>query len=89
MLMACTVAHRFTIVSVLPRVKPMLEDMVRLHGLKVCASIRTTPLTVLDCERDPEAAKREIVVAARPRSTRTALRRSASDAQAWGRSTRP
>lgn len=66
MLMACTVAHRFTIVSVLPRVKPMLEDMVRLHGLESrCASIRTTPLTVLDCERDPDAARREIVVAAR------------------------
>lgn len=66
MLMACLVAHRFTIVSVLPRVKPMLEDMVRLHGLETrCASIRATPLTVLDCERDPEAARREIVVAAR------------------------
>jgi allantoin racemase len=66
MLMACTVAHRFAIVSVLPRVKPMLEDMVRLHGLEArCASIRTTPLTVLDCERDPQAAQREIVVAAR------------------------
>ncbi len=66
MLMACTVAHRFTIVSVLPRVKPMLEDMVRLHGLEArCASIRATPLTVLDCERDPQAAKREIVIAAR------------------------
>ena len=66
MLMACTVAHRFTIVSVLPRVKPMLEDMVRMHGLEArCASIRATPLSVLDCERDPQAAKREIVIAAR------------------------
>lgn len=66
MLTACTVAHRFSIVTVLPRVKPMLEDMVRFHGLEArCASIRTTPLSVLDCERDPSAAGREIIAAAR------------------------
>ncbi len=66
MLMACTVAHRFSIVTVLPRVRPMLEDMVRLHGLQErCVSVRTTPLSVLDCERDPTAAEREIVRAAR------------------------
>lgn len=66
MLMACTVAHRFSIVTVLPRVKPMLESTVRLHGLEArCASIRTTSLTVLDCERDPDAARREIAVAGR------------------------
>jgi allantoin racemase len=66
MLMACTVAHSFSIVTVLPRVKPLLENTVRLHGLEArCASIRTTPLSVLDCERDPAAAGREIVKAAR------------------------
>lgn len=66
MLTACTVAHRFSIVTVLPRIKPMLEDMVRFHGLEArCASIRTTPLSVLDCERDPAAAGREIIKAAR------------------------
>jgi allantoin racemase len=66
MLTACTVGHRFSIVSVLPRVKPMLEDTVRRHGLEArCASIRTTPLTVLQCEAEPERACREIVVAAR------------------------
>lgn len=62
MLLACTVAHRFSVVTVLPRVKPWIEDTVRLHGLGArCASIRTTPLTVLDCERDPTAAEREII----------------------------
>lgn len=66
MLMACTVAHRFSVVTVLPRVRPMIEDMVRRHGLEArCASVRTTPLSVLDCERDPGAASREIVVAGR------------------------
>jgi len=64
MLLACTVAHSFSIVTVLPRIRPMFESMVRLHGLEHrCASIRTTPLTVLDCERDPAAAGREIVKA--------------------------
>jgi allantoin racemase len=43
-------------------VKPMIENMVRLHGLETrCASIRTTPLSVLDCENDPTAAEREIL----------------------------
>jgi len=66
MLMACTVAHTFSIVTVLPRIKPMFETMVRMHGLEGrCASIRTTPLSVLDCERDPAAAGREIVTASR------------------------
>ena len=31
MLVACTVAHRFSVVTVLPRVKPWIEDTVRLH----------------------------------------------------------
>lgn len=62
MLVACTIAHRFSVVTVLPRVKPWIEDTIRLHGLGArCASVRTTPLTVLECERDPTAAEREIV----------------------------
>jgi allantoin racemase len=66
MLMACTVAHKFSIVTVIPRVKPMMEDLIRRHGLESrCASIRTTPLSVLDCERDPAAAEREIVKASK------------------------
>ena len=66
MLMACTVAHSFSIVTILPRVKPMLQDVVKLHGLEArCASIRTTPLSVLDCEADPAAAGREIIAAGR------------------------
>ena len=66
MLLACTVAHTFSIITVLPRVVPMLEDMVRRNGLEArCASVRGTPLSVLDCERDPTAAKREIIVAAK------------------------
>jgi allantoin racemase len=66
MLMACTVAHRFSIVTVLPRVKPILENVVKVHGMESrCTSIRTTPLSVLECEHDPELAEREIIKAAR------------------------
>lgn len=66
MLMACTVAHKWSIVTVLPRVKPMMEHLVRFHGLEHrCASIRTTPLSVLDCETEPARAVRELVKASK------------------------
>src|SRR5262249_34417914 len=53
-------------VTVLPRIKPMIANAVRLHGLEHrCASIRTTPLSVLDCEQDPDRAVRELTAAAK------------------------
>jgi allantoin racemase len=61
MLMACTVAHRFSVVSVISRIRPLIEDVVARYGLTDrCASVRTTSLAVLDIERDPHAAEREI-----------------------------
>jgi allantoin racemase len=66
MLMACMVAHRFSIVSVLPRVKPMLEDLVRHHGLEArLASVRCTELSVLEIEEDPTVAERKLTAEAR------------------------
>lgn len=66
MLMACTVAHSFSIVSTLHRVKPILEDLVRKYGLEArCASVRTTPLAVLDIDRDPDAANRTLIAEGR------------------------
>ena len=66
MLMACTVAHSFSIVSTLHRVKPVLEDLVRKYGLEDrCASVRTTPLAVLDIDRDPDAANQKIIAEGR------------------------
>jgi allantoin racemase len=57
MLMACTVAHRFSIVTILDRFKPAVHDMVRRYGLQDrCASVRSTGFAVLDCERDPDGA---------------------------------
>ncbi|CAA9474795.1 MAG: Hydantoin racemase [uncultured Solirubrobacteraceae bacterium] len=62
MLLACTVAHSFSIVSTLHRVKPILEDLVRKYGFEArCASVRTTPLAVLDLERDPGSANTTII----------------------------
>jgi allantoin racemase len=65
MLMACMVAHRFSVVTVLPRIRPMVEDVVARYGLSArCASVRATSLAVLDIERDPNAAEREIAAEA-------------------------
>jgi allantoin racemase len=66
MLMACLVSHKFSIVSVLPRVKPALENLVKHHGMEArLASIRCTDLSVLDIEEDPAAAERKLTQAAR------------------------
>jgi allantoin racemase len=66
MLMACTVAYKWSVVTVLPRVKPMIASALKLHGLEDrCASIRTTNLSVLDCEREPERAVRELAAEGR------------------------
>jgi allantoin racemase len=59
--MACLVAHRFSVISVVDRIKPMLTDMVQLSGLAPrCASIRTTGLGVLEIERDWDEALRRL-----------------------------
>ncbi len=60
--LASLVAYRFSIVTVIPRVIPMLEEMVRRSGLKDrCASIRSTSLSVLEIEEQPERAVRELI----------------------------
>lgn len=66
MLLACTVAHSFSVVTVLDRIVPMLEDVVGRYGLRDrCASVRGTPLAVLEIEQDPAAAAREVLAEAR------------------------
>ena len=57
--MASLVAHKWSIVTVLPRVEPFMEEVVRRYGMETrCASIRCTPLTVLEIEQDLERTKR-------------------------------
>lgn len=54
MYMASMLAARFSVVTVLPRIKVMLEELVAGYGMTHrVANIRTTPLCVLDFERDP------------------------------------
>ena len=51
---AAMVAARFSIVTVIPRIRTLLEEMVQGYGMaERVVAIRTTPLYVLDIERDP------------------------------------
>ena len=51
---AAMLAARFSIVSVVPRIHTLLEELVRSYGMQdKCIAIRTTPLYVLDIEKDP------------------------------------
>ncbi|TMD06626.1 MAG: hypothetical protein E6J02_09105 [Chloroflexi bacterium] len=60
--MSCLVAHKFSIVSVIHRIKPLLEDMVKTAGMTDrCASIRTTELAVLDIEKDYDKAQEMLI----------------------------
>lgn len=60
--MASLVAHKFSILTVIHRIKPMLEDMVKVSGLSErCASIRTTELAVLDIEKDYARAEQLLI----------------------------
>lgn len=51
---AAMLAARFSVVSVVPRVRTMLEELLHSYGMQQkCIAIRTTPLYVLDIEKDP------------------------------------
>jgi allantoin racemase len=64
--MASLVAYKWSIVTVLPRVKPFLEEVVARNGMEHrCASIRCTPLSVLEIEADIERTKRMMLDEAR------------------------
>lgn len=55
MYMASMLAARFSVVTVLPRIKTMLEELVSGYGMEHrVIQIRTTPMCVLDFEREPE-----------------------------------
>jgi allantoin racemase len=66
MLLACLVAHRFSIVTVAPRARPLLRDLVRRYGLEErCASVRSVPLTVLEIEEDWQRTEQLMIDEAR------------------------
>ncbi len=54
---ASILAARFSVVTVIPRIRTMIEEMVAGYGFShKCVSVRTTPYYVLDIERDPNGA---------------------------------
>jgi allantoin racemase len=54
---ASMLAARFSVVTVIPRIRTMIEEMVTGYGFAhKCVSVRTTPYNVLDIERDPDGA---------------------------------
>jgi allantoin racemase len=59
---ACLIGHRYSVVTTLDRTVPLIEDRLRLAGLRErCASVRSSGLTVLELDEDPEAAVKAIV----------------------------
>ena len=64
--MASMLAARFSIVTVIPRTRTMLEEMVAGYGFREkVVSIRTSPLYVLDVEKDPAGALEKLRIEAR------------------------
>jgi allantoin racemase len=59
--MASMLAAKFSVVTVIPRIRTMIEEMVAGYGFShKCVSVRTTPYYVLDIERDPDGAMQSL-----------------------------
>ena len=59
--LAMFVGHRFSVVTILPRWKVVMEDVISRYGLKQkCASIRCTNMEVLEFEKNPEKGAKEL-----------------------------
>ena len=54
--LACQLAARVAIVTIIPRFRVPVEDMVAGYGLSHRVSVRTSPVYVLDVERDYEGS---------------------------------
>jgi allantoin racemase len=64
--MAGMVAHKWSIISPIPRGVPIFEDLVRRYGCEArCASIRAVQMGVLEIAQDFDRAKRMILEEAR------------------------
>ena len=60
--LASLLGHKFSIVTVIPRAVPIMENLVRKVRLEgKCASVRATSLSVLEIEADPDRAVVEMV----------------------------
>ena len=64
-LMACSLGHRFSVVTTLRRAVPAIQGVLAEVGLLTrCASIRDTGLGVNELERDPRETRRRLVTEA-------------------------
>jgi allantoin racemase len=55
MLMACMLGHQFSILTVLQRCVPMMEEVVTRYGLeRRCSSVRASNMSVLELEENSE-----------------------------------
>jgi allantoin racemase len=64
--LASLLGHKFSIVTVIPRAVPIMENLVRRVRLEgKCASVRATSLSVLEIEANPDRAVEEMVEQAR------------------------
>ncbi|TWG97781.1 allantoin racemase [Nocardioides sp. J9] len=62
---ASLLGHRYSVVTTLDRAVPLIEDRLLLAGLdRRCASVRSSGLSVLELEEDPERAVKVIVAEA-------------------------
>ncbi|MEW5721738.1 MAG: aspartate/glutamate racemase family protein [Thermodesulfobacteriota bacterium] len=66
MLTACTVGYRFSILDVMRRTWPQLEDLLRRYGLRDrCASIRAVEMSVLETETKSDRVRLRLIEEAR------------------------
>jgi allantoin racemase len=62
---ASLLGHKYSVVTTLDRAVPLIEDRLKLGGLNAkCASVRSSGLSVLQLEQQPEAAVKAIVAEA-------------------------
>lgn len=70
------VADKFGIITVLPKIKPLIEGALKRTGMQErCVCLRTTNVTVLDCEERPELVKAELM-----RESKAALQEDGAEA---------
>ncbi len=63
-MVARTIAARFSIITTLPRAIPVIEDLVRDYGAThVCRSVRAVDMPVLALEEDPATAEDRLMQA--------------------------
>lgn len=66
MALAAMIGHRFSVVTVLQRITPMIENQAALYGMSgKLASARAVDIPVLELERDLAATKRALTAEAR------------------------